>query len=162
MRTVPKSLLTLSICLGMSGAVYAQGTSTVTKPAAPAAETVKQKPAVNHVAKESKDKPAAVSGESATPAVKPTKHEHAARVAPKPAIEKSTKSETPDAKKLETTPVQQPKSDVSKPAVKKPAESANKASEKASDKASTEHKAMKHEASKSAEKVSPEASKPMK
>jgi hypothetical protein len=144
----------------MSGAVYAQGTSSVAKPAAPTAETAKQKPAVNHVAKESKDKPAAVSGESATPAVKSPKHEHAARVAPKSAVEKSTKSETPDAKKLETTPVQEPKSDLSKPAVKKPADSANKA-EKTSDKASTEHKTMKHEASKSAEK-SPEASKPVK
>lgn len=127
MRTVSKSLITMSMCLGLSGAVYAQATPNVAKPVAPTAEAAKQKPAVNHVVKESKDKPAAISGESATPAVKSPK---------------------------------QPKSDVTKPAaVKKPVESANKPA----DKVGTEHKAMKkHEASKSAEKVSTEAPKPVK
>jgi hypothetical protein len=56
MRTVSKSLLTLSICLGLSGAVYAQATpsNNVDKPAAAHA---------THALK-GKEKPAAVSGET--------------------------------------------------------------------------------------------------
>jgi hypothetical protein len=119
----------------MSGAVYAQSTPSVQKPVAPTAEMAKAKPAPNHVAKDSKDKPAAVSGANATPVVKSPKHEHAARVA-KPAVVKPTKSETPDAKKLETTPSKESKSNVAKPtAVKKPVDAANKASEKPSNNA---------------------------
>jgi hypothetical protein len=187
MRTVPKSLLTLSMCLGLSGVVYAQATPTAVKPST-ATEATKVKPAAPNV---TKDKSAAVSGESATPAVKSPKHEHAARVTPKPAVEKSNKPESPDAKKLESTQVKEAKSNVAKPesatksnvakpesatksnvakpepvtksnvakpeSVKKHPESATKQPEHAAV-TPTVHKPMKHEAAKTAEKT--EAAKP--
>jgi hypothetical protein len=178
MRTVSKSLITLSMCLGLSGAVYAQATPTAVKPST--AETAKSKPAAANV---TKDQPAAISGVSANPALKSPKHEHAARVA-KPAVEKSNKTETPDAKKLETAQAKETKSNVSKPvSVKKQAASANKQPASMSKPESTikqpesaskpesmvrqpatatsnVHKPMKHEASKAAEKT--EAAKPAK
>jgi hypothetical protein len=145
MRTVSKSLITLSMCLGLSGAVYAQATPTAVKPS-PTAETAKAKPAGSSV---TKNKSAAVSGESATPAVKSPKREHAARVTPKPAVEKSAKPESPDAKKLDSTKAKEPKSDVSKPeSVKKQpghaATSSNKQPEHAAA-TSNGHKPMKHQ-----------------
>jgi hypothetical protein len=137
MRTVSKSLLTLSICLGLSGAVYAQSTPSTSKPT-PAGEATKAKPAVPETAKvkpvakaDSKDKPAAVSGEN-TPATKTPKHEHATH-AQKPAVEKSnTKAESPDAKKLDSSTAKESKKPAkhegtkaaSKPADKAPTESA--------------------------------------
>jgi hypothetical protein len=131
MRTVSKSLLTLSICLGLSGAVYAQSTPSPSKPT-PAAEATKAKPAAAETAKvkpvakaDSKNKPAAVSGES-MPATKPAKHEHAAH-SQKPAVEKNTKVESPDAKKLESSTTKESK----KPVKHEGAKAANKAADKA-------------------------------
>lgn len=200
MRTVSKCLIMLSMCLGLSGVVYAQATPSAVKPSTatetakpkpsavkpstatetakpnavtpkPSTETAKAKPAGSNVTKE---KSAAVSGESATPAVKAPKHEHAARVTRKPAVEKSNKPESPDAKKLENTQAKEMKTDASKPeSAKKQPESANKKPESANKQpesankqpehaaASTNvHKPMKHEASKPADQT--EAAKPAK
>jgi len=131
MHTVSKSLLTLSICLSLSGAVYAQTAPSAAKPAA-ATEPAKAKPASTT--------PAAVSGETASQAVK-AKHEHA-HAAPKPALDKAAKPESVDAKKLETSPVKENKSVVTKPEAKKAAEPAKQIEHAA---APNVHKPMKHE-----------------
>jgi hypothetical protein len=168
MRTVSKSLITLSMCLGLSGAVYAQSTPSAVKPST--TETAKKPAAVSgtngaNVSKNGptavKEKPAAISGTSATPAVKAPKHEHAARVSPKPAVEKANKTESPDAKKLENTQAKEAKSNVAKPeSVKKQPELGNKPEHAA---ASNVHKSMKHEGSKPSEKPATDAAaKPMK
>lgn len=97
MRTVSKTLLSLSICLGLSGAVYAQ-TAPETKPAPASSAATKSK--TPSVAKTEKDKPAAVSDASKTP----MKHEHANHAA-KPAG-KADKVENTDAKKVEASKVE--------------------------------------------------------
>ena len=143
MHTVSKSLLTLSICLGLSGAVYAQTAPSTAKPAT-TTEPAKAKPAATTLVKAVKEKPAAVSGESASPAPK-AKHEHThAAAAPKPAIDKTTKLESADAKKLETNAVKDSKNVAAKPEANKAAEPAKPAEHTAA--ASNVHKSMKHEA----------------
>lgn len=139
MHTVSKSLLTLSMCLSLSGAVYAQTAPSTAKPAA-ATEAAKTKPASATPVNAVKEKPAAVSGEIASPAVK-AKHEHAhATPAPKPAIDKPAKVESADAKKLETNTVKEPKHVAAKPEAKPAAEPA-----KAEPSKPVAHKAVKHE-----------------
>jgi hypothetical protein len=101
MRTVSKTLVSLSICLGLSGAVYAQSTPEA-KPAPASSAVAKSK--TPSVVKTPKEKPAAVSDASKTP----MKHERANHVAKPETAAKSNmldKSETPAAKKVEPTKV---------------------------------------------------------
>jgi hypothetical protein len=164
MRTVSKSLVTLSMVLGLSGAVYAQATPSVAKPKEPTADVAKPK-AASDVAKPKQastpkaatDKPAAVSGENATPAAKSPKHEHATHAVPHAAADKTNKldkAESTDAKKIETSaPKASPSVSEHKPVVKS---ESNKPVAKPD---STTP--MKHVA-KSAEKTPVETAKPAK
>jgi hypothetical protein len=137
MRTVSKSLLTLSICLGLSGAVYAQAapSNNVEKPAATHA---------NHATKD-KEKPAAASGSAKkldTNTVKESKHN----------VAKSDTTKKPESAKAEAAKK-----------VEKAEKPMHKAENKAEHVSSNTQKAMKHEGSKPAAKTPSEsAAQPVK